>query len=231
VKTASLPRPVLIAALAAANVVVALAGWFVLVSPQRQQAASTARAVNQTQAEILQAQNAATASSSASAPTTATQKQQPILTADLYRLAKAMPSDQDMPDLLLELDQVSRAAGVTLLTISPGAVLPATTYSVVPLNLTVSGDFYSLTDLLYRLRRLVVVRNGALDATGRLFSVGTLALTPRGTGKTLNATLTVDAYVYGTAAAGVTAPAPTGTSTTSTTTTTVTTGATSTPGG
>ena len=99
--------------------------------------------------------------------------QQPeIKTADLYSLAKAMPSTVDMPNLLLELDQVARSAGVTLSTISPGAPAPSLTagFSTLAINLSFSGDFYSLTDMLYRLRSLVTVRNGALQTSGRLFS-------------------------------------------------------------
>jgi Tfp pilus assembly protein PilO len=207
-----------VALIVGADLLVLVLGWTMLVSPQRQQAASTARAVNQTQAEILQAQNAATASSSASAPTTATQKQQPILTADLYRLAKAMPSDQDMPDLLLELDQVSRAAGVSVISIMPGTTKPETGFGVVPINLTFKGDFYALTDLLYRLRSLVSVRHGTLDASGRLFSIGSVALTTD-RGKQLNATVTVNAFVYGAGLAAVTTPTPTPTTDTSVTTT------------
>jgi Tfp pilus assembly protein PilO len=152
--------------------------------------------------------------------------QQPeIKTADLYSLAKAMPSTVDIPNLLLELDQVARSAGVTLSSISPGAPAPSSTggFSTVSINLSFSGDFYSLTDMLYRLRSLVAVRNGALQTSGRLFSVGTVALAPAGSGGQLNATVTVDAYVYG-AAPGATAvapvtPAATGTDTTGTTTT------------
>ena len=54
---------------------------------------------------------AATARSATSAPT--------IKTADIYKLETAMPSIADMPDLLLELDQTAKAAGVTLQSIQP----------------------------------------------------------------------------------------------------------------
>ncbi len=70
-----------------------------------------------------------------------------------------MPSILDMPDLLLELDQTASAAGVSLTSIAPTA--PATDpagYSTVKVALNATGNFYSLTDLLYRLRNLVYVR-------------------------------------------------------------------------
>jgi len=188
-----LDRRVVVALIVCADLLVLGLGWLLLVSPQRQQAASTATAVNQTQAEILQAQ---TDLEAATAPPVAL-KQPPILTADLYRLAKAMPSDQDMPDLLLELDQVARASGVTVGSIRPGPQTAATGFGIVPISLTFTGDFYSLTDLLFRLRALVSVRHGDLDASGRLFSIAEVDLTPQTGTRLLDASVTVNAYIYG----------------------------------
>ena len=47
-----------------------------------------------------------------------------------------------------------------------------------PIDLAFEGNYFSLTDFLYRLRRLVEVRHGKLDATGRLFSVGKIDFQP-----------------------------------------------------
>ena len=118
---------------------------------------------------------------------------------------------------------MARAAGVTVNSITPGGIAPGNGFGVLPISITFSGDFYSLTDLLYRLRTLVTVRHGALDASGRLFAVDTIGLS--GGGNQLNASVTVNTFVYG--AAGATTPAvqippsteTTGTDTTNTTTT------------
>lgn len=225
--------PALVAIVAAAALVVLAAGWFVVVAPQRQRAENAARAVQQSQSEIR-------ALEQTGRPVATPPEKQPVIrTADLYRIAKAMPSMQDQPDLLLSLDQLARASGVTVLTIKPGAATAADGYSTVPIDLTLTGDYYALTDLLYRLRTLVAVRNGALDASGRLFSVDSIALTPTDSGKTLNAAVTVDAFVYGTVpgasvattAATTTQSTSTSTSTTSTSTTSTTTTATGTTTG
>jgi type IV pilus assembly protein PilO len=149
-----------------------------------------------------------------------------IRVADVYRLAKAMPSTTDMPDLVLELSQLARDTGIRFDSISPQAAVPIGAYTVLPISLTFNGTFYDLADLLYRLRSLVNVHGGRLDATGRLFTVDTLSFGesplkfPR-----IQATLVVDAFVYGTIGApagGTPAPATTttGASTTETTTTT-----------
>ena len=204
----------------AGDVLLLVLGWMLLVSPQRHTAASIAQATRVAEAQIEAAQHAVQAENPPSAP-----KQPEIRTAALYELAKAMPSTTDMPDVLLELDQVARAAGVTVNSITPGAISAGNGYGVLPITLSFSGDFYSLTDLLYRLRTLVAVRHGELDATGRLFAVDTVGLSPSGVGKQLTASVTVDTFVYGAApptAPAVTTPPSTDTTGTDTTTTTTT---------
>jgi Tfp pilus assembly protein PilO len=220
VKAAKLSRNAAIATIIAGDLLLLMTGWFLLISPQRSTAASIVRATAATEAQLLEAKKPAVASQPASAV------QQPeIRTADLYSLAKAMPSTIDQPTLLLELDQVARSSGVTLSTISLGQPTPGPTFSTVSIPLTVTGDFYSLTDLLYRLRTLVDVRAGALQTSGRLFSVDSVTFAPTGDGPALSASVNVTAYVYGsTLPAAVVAATPpaasTGTDTTSTTTTT-----------
>ena len=108
--------------------------------------------------------------------------------------------------------------------------MPNNNFGVVPINITFAGNFYSLTDLLYRLRALVSVRNGELEATGRLFAVDSVALAPTGVGTGLTAAVTLDTYVYGVpdpaleAAAAAAEETGTGTSSTSTSTTSGSTG-------
>ncbi len=210
----------MIALIVGGDLLLLLLGWFLLVSPQRATAKSNARSAASAQVQIEQLQT------QANTPVTPiTQPKQPeIQTAYLYKLSKAMPLTTDMPNLLLELNQVVHAAGVQLSSISPTPTDPTTGATLI--NLSVSGDFYSLTDLLYRLRSLVAVRNGALDVSGRLFSITSVGLTPSGTGRTLNASVTLNAFTFGAAAqtaSATAAPAPTDTTGTSTGATTTTT--------
>ena len=202
------------------DVLLLLMGWFLLIGPQRSTAASIVNATAAANVQLADAKRPVPVVKPAAVT-------QPVIkTADLYSLAKAMPSNEDMPDLLLQLDQVARDAGVTLTSIAPGPVTPAASgsFSTVAINLAFSGDFYSLTDMLYRLRSLVTVHAGNLQTAGRLFSIGSVGLTPTGAGAQLNATVTVNAYVYGltpaaAAAAAAAAPAPAATTATNSTTT------------
>jgi Tfp pilus assembly protein PilO len=201
------------------DVVLLVFGWLLLVAPQRSTAASIARSVVATEVQVQEAKRPVTAPSSITQP-----KQPEIRTAYLYKLSKAMPMTQDMPNLLLELSQVVQSAGVRLDSISP---TPPDVTGTTGITLTVAGDFYSLTDLLYRLRNLVTVRDGALDVSGRLFSISSIGLAPNGSGRTLNANIALNAYTFSDAAAAAaalpaTTPAPAGTAGTSTGTTTTT---------
>jgi Tfp pilus assembly protein PilO len=213
-----LPKSTAIALIVGGDLVLLLLGWFMLVSPQRATARSNATAVQATRVQIEQARAPVVK------PTAATQPKQPeIRTAYLYKLSKAMPTTTDMPNLLLELTQVVRSAGVQLLQISPTPTDPTT--GATAITLAVTGDFYSVTDLLYRLRSLVAVHNGALDVSGRLFSITTVGLTPSGTGRTLNASVVLNAFTFGAAQAAAAAtaalvPADTSGSSTGATTTT-----------
>jgi len=201
-----------------------LAGYFVLIKPEGAK-------LKRIKAQESDAQQALAAYSQKVAAARSAPK---IRVADVYRLAKAMPSHTDMPDVLLELSQLARDSGIEFDTISPQPAIALGTFTVLPISVTFNGTFYDLADLLYRLRSLVEVHAGALDATGRLFSVDSLSFgqSPQRSFPHIQATLVIDAYVYGAAAGStsVAAPATTSTSTTGTTTTGATTTTSSTTG-
>lgn len=211
-----LPKGAVLGGIVGAGLLVLLVGWFGVVRPQSQKAAALDKKTADVQQQVTSNLAAIAAQKSASAAATATPK---IRVADVYKLAKAMPTNTDWPDILIELAQVADDSGVDLQNISPGSVNPDGTIGI---TMSVSGDFFTVTDLLYRLRNLVAVRGGALEATGRLFSVDDVSLAPTGKGA-VGASLTLHTYQYGGAAAATTpapapAPATTGTDTTTTTT-------------
>lgn len=206
-----LQPPVLIALVVVGVLIFGAALWFGLVRPQgsklkqlKAEAATIEQQIDDQRAKTAAARGAPK-----------------IHVADVYRLAKAMPDRPDMPDLLLELSQLARDTGIQFDSIEPQAAVAGAGYTVIPINVSFTGNFFNLADLLYRLRSLVDVHNARLDATGRLFTVDTLTFTeaaqhfPR-----IQAQLVIDAFVYGTVpgAAGV-GGAPTATDTTSTDTT------------
>ena len=141
--------------------------------------------------------------------------------ADLFRLAKAMPNSEDMPGIILELNAVADSAGVRFVSIQPSTAVTRGDYNAVPINLTFEGNYYDLTDFLFRLRNLVTVKEGVLEATGRLYTLDVLDLHEQPTERfpKIQAVLTISAYSFG-APAPTTGVAPAATTTTTATTTT-----------
>ena len=194
-----IPKPVAIALVVVALLVAGALGYFVLISPKRSAASELATQVASTESEI-QARRIAQHQT----PTA-----EPIRAADLFRVTKAMPNKSDMPGVLLELNRIARETGIRFESIAPQDGVDAGGYLRQPIDLVFEGNFYELSDFLYRLRTLVVVHNGELRATGRLFTVRTLSFVEGDRAfPQIKATLGVDAYVYGTGAPSA-APVPT----------------------
>lgn len=200
--------------------VVAAFGWFVLVSPQRSRAASLDVEIVQIEQQISESRAAQLQSSGA----------QPIRSADLFRLTKAMPADNDIAGVMLELSRVAAETGIVFESIKPQATSAAGTNRAQSIDLVFTGNFYSLSDFLYRLRNLVSVQKGRLLANGRLFAVEKLAFSESPAGfPSIRAFLTVSAFLYGSGPvagappAGAVAPTSTDTTSTATETTTTTT--------
>ena len=235
-KNRKLPQSAQIAITVAALLVLGALGYFALVRPQKGTASSLSKQIAAEQTQVDQARALLVKAKDA----------QKVRVADLFRLTKAMPDQPDEAGILLELNNVARQAGISFDSISPQGSTPLSGYQVVPINVVFNGNFFQLNDFLFRLRNLVDVRRGALAADGRLFTVDNInfdeaeAKFPQ-----IQATLTIDAYIYGTGATvsappqtqagstgapgSTTTPASTTPTTTSPTSTT-TTPATTTPG-
>jgi len=176
------------------------AGVFLLVLPERHNAAGLAKEIASTQQQITQARALAEQKPA-----------QPIHVADLFKLVKAMPDRLDMPGILLQLNQTASDSGIEFDSIMPSPATAGANFQIVPIQLEFSGNFYDLNDFLFRLRNLVTVRGGKLGATGRMFSVQAIDFAEGADGfPNIHATLHVSAYVYGTGAPAstVTPPAP-----------------------
>jgi Tfp pilus assembly protein PilO len=169
-----------------AGLVVLAGGLFLLVLPQRHEAADLKGQIADTELQITQARQAA-----------APKLPQPIHVADLFKLVKAMPDNPDMPGILLQLNQTAHDAGIDFDAITPQAPVAGAVPVQVPISLEFTGNFYDLNDFLFRMRNLVSVRDGKLAASGRFFTLDTLDM-HEGPDKfpQIQAILIVSAYVY-----------------------------------
>jgi Tfp pilus assembly protein PilO len=188
VKKRRLPKKFVRVAVGVGLVLVALVGWLALVKPQQSKASKLETEIDSVRLEITQNRMLSRRNS----PRVA------VRLADVFRLTKAMPNDVDMPGILLELNRVAGATGITFQSITPQGEVSVSGYRMVPVEVIFLGNFYELSDLLYRLRNLVEVHRGELAATGRLFTVDSVHFSesPKHFPQ-LQATLTVNAFVYG----------------------------------
>ena len=205
-----LPRHAAPIGLGVGVLLIALVGWLAVVSPQRSRATSLQTEIAQTQAEVLSRQLQPQGPSA--------DHKKPVKVSDVFRLSKAIPDKLQMADVLLELNRVAGESGITFTSIAPHAPVLQTNYSVAPIDVVFRGHYYELSDFLYRLRNLVEVHDGALQTTGRLFTVDRISFT-EGEVKfpLVEASLTIDAFMYSGSTVLPGAPGATTTGSTSTT--------------
>lgn len=197
-----------IAVIAPALLIVAAVAFFLLVKPRMDESSKLDGEIAALQSKVdvaLAAQQRAAAGEA-------------IKVADLFRLTKAMPDTTDISSVILELNAVATATGVDFISIAPQApVAREGGFLASPIKLTFEGSYYDLTDFLFRLRNLVIVRDGELESAGRLFTLDALDLHEGSVGfPQVQAAITVSAYSYAPAPA---APAPGATPPAATTTT------------
>ena len=192
-----------------------LAGWFVLVSPQRSKVDTLNGQISDTNMKL------ATTQAFLRSP----EAHKSI--AELRRLRILLPDDVQMSDILRQVGGASAASGVRIDTIMPLPPAASTAGQTVPITLDLSGHYFRLSKFMHLLRSKAEVKNGEVHGTGRLYAVDNMSFASDKDGL-INATLTLDSFVY---AKPAPAPTTTGTttgtdssSTTTTTTTTTTTG-------
>ena len=165
---ANLSKRAQVAVIVAALLLVAVVGYFALISPKRSTAASLKKQTAAVQQQINQNQSAGFK-----------QALPAVRSAPVFSLAKAMPSQLQTPEVILQLNQLALDSGISFDSIAPqssgGASAPtpdaADPFAVEAITVQFSGSYYNLLALLQRLRNLVRVENGNLFAAGRLFDV------------------------------------------------------------
>jgi hypothetical protein len=180
---------------------VAALGYMFLIGPKRSAAKDVEAQIASTRMQID--------ANRAAARVAATPPAEPVDVSELFRLSKAMPDRADMAEVILELNRIAKDTGITFESITPAAATVGEGYQTVPITLAFEGDFYGLSDYLFRLRNLVAVRDGQVVANGRLFNVQSISF---GEGEDsfpqIKATLTVNAFVFGEGDPAATQAAP-----------------------
>jgi Tfp pilus assembly protein PilO len=222
----SLPKATQVALLATVLLLVAVLGYFTLISPKRSTAAGLKK-----QTAAVQAQIASNRSSAF------TQALPAVRSASVFALTQAMPNKLDTAGVILTLNQLAQDSGISFDSIqqqetagSSSAVTPTTPtldpFATQPIQVQFSGSYYDLLAFLQRLRNLVKVENGKLFTAGRLFDVSNVTLAEgRNQWPQVQATLTINEFVP--QSVSLTTPGTTDTTSTTTTATTTTSNGTS----
>ena len=206
-------RTVLLAALAVGMIVGA---WFLLIQPRRDEVSRLDNQISAARTDLRAAQASVARGLAAKAVFLTYQRQ-------LNSLTTALPTDDDIPALINEIQSAAASDRVDFHGIAVGASgggsaapavssTPATASLTAPLppgvtldaagipteafSFTFDGSYFDLANLLGRLQRFVRASNEKLSATGRLLSINSVALAPGSTPSApLTASITANAYL------------------------------------
>lgn len=111
--------------------------------------------------------------------------------ARLVELSKMVPTSEQLPSLLLQIQDLAAQSGIEFLTISPGQPTEAPGFQKIPLSLKFKGTFFDVNDFIYRTEQLAA-------GPGRLLAVGSVSLSPDGepTSTKVSPKLSADITLY-----------------------------------
>jgi Tfp pilus assembly protein PilO len=186
-------------------VAVILVGWFAVVSPQRSKAAELQGQIDESNSALALAE-----ALNSGGREKATAK-------EARALVRAMPDQARMSQILRQLSGAAKSTRVRVNSVTPSANSPLTGYEAIPLTVLVEGRYLGITNFLAKLRTQVRAAGEQVRAKGRLYSVDQIQFSGNSEGALLQATLMLNAYTYGGAAAPATGTAGSAATTTTTT--------------
>ena len=180
----------------------ACAFYFLLLAPKREEVAKLDTDIAAKQAEVAQAQSMLRTYEAAKASYKTNY-------ATLARLGKAVPADDDVRSLLVQIEATADNTGVDFNQIELGSGLAGTqsdsaqpadptsgelapapgaipvaggALSAMPFNFSFTGGFFDLSTFFAKLEHFVTVNNQRIDATGRLLRLESVSITPSTSG-------------------------------------------------
>ncbi len=178
-------------------VLVVAAAWFLVLAPQRDQASQLSDQLAAQRQQLTQARSDLAAGLAA-------KRTYGRDYTTVARLGAAVPDDDDVPSLLLQVQQAAQAAHIdfrdlelaggsssapapppaagapasqaTTATLPPGASVGSAGFPTMPFTFTFTGDFFHMSDFIGRLERFLVVRNRSVVVSGRFMTIDGIAL-------------------------------------------------------
>ena len=169
--------------------------WMLVLTPKREEAAAVDKQIAAKQAQFASAEAEVATYEQARTRYKANYSM-------VARLGKAVPADDDVRSLLVQVNSAAKGAGVDFRTISIGGSGAPTTgpaapgedpvaapppgassvgsagFSTMPFTFAFKGNFFELGKFFNRLDRFVAVKSSGLDVTGRLLLLNSITLVP-----------------------------------------------------
>jgi hypothetical protein len=190
------------------------AAWMLLIQPQRNRAAHLGAQIRLAQQQLQGAQAEAAAARAAAAA-------YPRNYAMVAQLGEAVPSDDELPSLIYQLQAAATHARVSFQSLAlapsssstastasapgkaasaaqlpPGATVGPAGFPTMPFTFTFNGDFFRLSNFFARLQRFVAVTRGGIEVRGRLMTVNAITLGPGPKGfPQITATISATTYM------------------------------------
>jgi Tfp pilus assembly protein PilO len=175
--------------------------YFLLLAPKREEIAKLDTKVATAQAEVAQAQQTLITYEGA-------RKSYKTNYARLARLGKAVPADDDIRSLLIQLESAADRTGVdfakielgsglsgaapttaaaaaepTDLAAAPGSVpVSGGALSAMPFNFSFTGQYFDLSTFFAKLEHFVTIKNQRIGVTGRLMRLESVKISPASAG-------------------------------------------------
>jgi Tfp pilus assembly protein PilO len=208
-----------------AALAVVAAAWLLMLAPEREKASKVGAEVSTAQAQLATAEGEVNAARSAEAG-------YPAAYTSLVSLGKAVPTGQEVPSLIFQLEQASNRKQVEFSSISSGGgasssaagAVAAAGFTQMPFTFVFSGSFFDLYKLFQQVNRFTLrTSSGSVEVSGRLLTIQGVQLAPETSSSSgtpsgqLTGTITATAYVLPASqvAATATATSPTGAQSTS----------------
>lgn len=182
-------------------VVFAAVVWFFVLSPIRGDVAETESAIEDQRSKLSVAE-----ATLAQAETTKAEGKRNQ--ARLLELAKMVPGSDELPSLLLQIQDLADQSGIDFISITPGepSEVEGAEFEILPLDLTFTGTYFDLSDFVYRAEQMVA-------GPGRLLAIKSISLALSNAGESVSAAVSPDLDVSVSLLAFILPPGGTGGST------------------
>jgi len=188
--------------------------WLLVIKPQRTQAQKLGAQVQTLQGQLTTAQGQIASGLAARA-------QFAHNYAELAQLGEALPSDDEVPSLIYQLQAAASGARVDFRTLSmnpaagsssassststsasaastppPGSSVGPAGFPTEQFTFTFNGSFFDLSKFFHHLQQFVVANNNHITVSGRLLTVNAISLTAGPTGfPSIMATVSATTYM------------------------------------